>query len=106
MGEAKRRGTPQARAEESKTALRAKFPAHIVCNHCSAELQEIEPMDVRNLPGMRLAGVAHCGACSHVTWALDGTPEGLELFSQFLADQHGHDAVSSGTAPRPDAGTR
>ena len=57
-------------------------------------------MDDRGMEGLRLAGVAHCSACQHDTWVLDGTPEGLSLFQQFLNSEHGADAVSTGFAKR------
>lgn len=100
MGEAKRRGSQADRETAAIAALRAMFPASVKCNNCQADLTEIAPMDVRGIPGMRLAGGAHCPSCGHVTWVLDGTPEGLALFRQFLDEEHGAGAVASGTARR------
>lgn len=100
MGEAKRRGNFQQRQEEAVTALRKQFPENVTCNNCKAELTEIHPMDVRGLQGMRLAGVAHCAACQHATWVLDGTPEALGMFQGWLDSEHGAEAVSVGVAQR------
>jgi len=100
MGEAKRRGTAAQREAAAVAAQRAKFPASVSCNNCSAALKDINPMDVRGFPGLRLAGAAHCTSCSHDTWVLDGTPEGLALFQQFLEEAHGAGAVATGRAAR------
>ncbi len=98
MGEAKRRGNQDQRAEQAKNSLRALLPKMVTCNNCKAELTEIEPLDVRGMGGMRAAGAANCKACQHDTWVLDGTSEGIEMFQAFLHEQHGTDAVSTGTA--------
>jgi hypothetical protein len=100
MGEAKRRGSQAEREASAIAARRALFPASVKCNNCQADLTEITPMDVRGMPGMRLAGGAHCFACQHDTWVLDGTQAGLSLFRQFLDEEHGAGAVSSGLAAR------
>lgn len=102
MGQAKRRGTLEQRAAEAKDRARRQFPDSVICNNCQADLTEIQPLDVRGLEGMRLAGVAHCGACAHDTWVLDGDSHGLQLFQRFMAEQHGGEAVSTGLAPRPE----
>lgn len=98
MGEAKRRGNQVQRTEQAKNSLRALLPNMVTCNHCKAGLTEIEPLDVRGMRGMRAAGAANCKACQHDTWVLDGTPEGIEMFQAFLHEQHGSEAVSTGTA--------
>lgn len=100
MGQAKLRGTPEERKAKALEAMRDKFPATVTCNNCGASLTEIHPMDVHGLPGIRLAGGAHCNSCGHDTWVLDGTPEGLELAQQFLREQHGADAVRSGVVAK------
>lgn len=99
MGQAKSRGNQEQRIAEVKVRERAKFPDAVACNNCQAQLTEIEPMDVRSIPGMRLAGVAHCGACESTTWVLDGTQEGLDAVSAFLAESR--EDVSFGVARRP-----
>lgn len=98
MGQAKRRGTPEQRAAEAFERARRQFPETVTCNNCQAVLSEIEPMDVRRMEGLRLAGRAYCDACKHDTWVLDGDRDGLQLFQQFLDQEHGSEAVSKGTA--------
>ena len=100
MGEAKRRGSRAEREASAIAALRAQFPDSVKCNNCHAELRDIAPMDVSGIPGMRLAGGAHCSECQHDTWVLDGTQAGLAMFRRFLDEEHGSAAVSSGLAAR------
>lgn len=59
-------------------------------------------MDTHGIDGMRHAGVAHCDKCKHETWVLDGTTEALTLFRAFLDQEHGAEAIKTGTADRPD----
>lgn len=99
MGQAKIRGNQEQRIADAKARERAKFPEAVACNNCHAQLTEIEPMDVRGIDGMRLAGAAFCNACDSSTWVLDGTPEGLKAVSSYLAD--GHDDVTYGQVLRP-----
>lgn len=98
MGQAKNRGTKEQREQQAIAAKRAEFPAQVECNNCHAMLSDIHPMDVRGMPGMRKAAGAMCAACGHSTWVLDGTPEGLGLFRQFLDEEHGAGAVATGSA--------
>ena len=100
MGEAKRRGSQVTRKEEAVTILRARFPAFVKCNQCQAELSDINPLDTRGMSGLRLAGIAHCSACEHETFVLDGEPEALAAFQEFMASERG-DEVSSGVALKP-----
>lgn len=91
MGEAKRRGPLPQRQAAAQAASRARFPASVTCNNCEAALFEIEPLDIRGFPGMRLAGVAQCKGCNSSTWALDGTADGLRLFQQCLSEFYGRE---------------
>ncbi|ABE47247.1 conserved hypothetical protein (plasmid) [Polaromonas sp. JS666] len=100
MGQAKIRGTHEERAAQAKTTARAQFPATVKCNHCETDISEIEPMDVRGMTGMRLAGGAICPNCSYTTWVLDGTPEALAQMQAFLNEEHGAEA-QTGRALKP-----
>lgn len=86
MGQAKKRGSQGQRIAEARARERAKFPSTGECNECQAQLSDIEPMDVRAVFSMRLAGRATCNSCGGTTWALDGTQEGLEIFTSFLTE--------------------
>lgn len=98
MGQAKSRGNQEQRMAEAKARERANFPDSVACNNCQAQLTEIEPMDVRGIPGMRLAGGAICEACESTTWVRDRTPEGIEALTAVLAE--GRDDVSFGVVRR------
>lgn len=91
MGQARIRGTFEERAAHAKTAARAQFPDAVQCNNCQAWLTGIEPLDVRGIPGMRLAGGAVCASCSQTTWVLDGTADALAGMQEFLDAQHGEE---------------
>lgn len=101
MGEARRRGTPEQRAQAALAAARAKFPATVKCNRCQVDLADITPLDTRGMPGLRLAGVAHCKACESQTMVLDGDPESLAQFAAFMQDEKGD--VLIGTERKPGA---
>lgn len=101
MGQAKSRGSHEQRIAEARARERAKFPESVKCNNCQADLTEIEPMDVRGIPGMRLAGGAVCQACNSTTWVLDGTEEGLDTTAAMLEQMHGGDSAQVGIAQRP-----
>lgn len=92
MGQAKLKGTFEQRQAQAIAKSRAQFPSSIKCNNCGEDLTEIQPMDVRNMPGMRLAGAAICASCTQTTWILDGTPDALSLMQDFMAEEHGEDA--------------
>ncbi len=102
MGQAKNRGSLEQRMAEAKARKameRAKFPDTVDCNNCKAPLADIEPMDVRGIPGMRLAGSAYCEDCQSSTWVLDGTQGGLAAVTAMLTE--GRNDVSFGVARRP-----
>lgn len=101
MGDAKRRGTQEQRVAAAQARLREGLPAEVTCNHCQATLTDIEGVDVRGFTGMKVAGVAHCPACLHDTWVLDGTPDAMVDFQMGLDSVHGADAVSSGMVFKP-----
>lgn len=100
MGQAKLKGTFEQRQAQAIAKARAQFPQSVKCNNCSSDLTEINPMDVRGMPGMRLAGAANCSNCSSTTWVLDGSPDGLALFQTFLDEEHGQQA-KVGFAAKP-----
>ena len=100
MGQAKLKGTFEQRRAQAIADTRARFPASVKCNNCEADLEEIHAMDVRGMPGLQLAGAAICPACSHTTWVLDGSPEALQRFQEFMAAEHGEEA-KTGVAVKP-----
>lgn len=101
MGQAKSRGSAEQRKAQAIAAARAAQPATVKCNDCQTELSNIEPVNVRAMPGLVAAGAAHC-QCGSSTWMVDGTPEAKAAFAEFLAQEHG-DTLKVGTASRPAA---
>ena len=99
MGQAKSRGSFEERKAQAIARERAKFPDTVGCNNCGHRLTEIDPMNVTDIEGMRLAGVSSCPECGHTTWTLDGSPEGLAVFQEFLSSQH-KGAVKMGIVPK------
>lgn len=100
MGQAKLKGSFEQRQALAVATARAKFPPSVKCNNCGHDLTDIQAMDVRNMPGMRLAGGAICSECSHTTWVLDGTPDAIEKLQEFMAEEHGEEA-KTGVARMP-----
>jgi uncharacterized protein with PIN domain len=92
MGQAKLKGTLEHRIAQALAKARAQYPASVKCNNCSQDLTDIQSMDVRGMPGMRLAGAAICSNCSQTTWILDGSPEALEKLQAVMDDEHGEEA--------------
>ena len=72
MGQAKLRGTPEQRKQAAIDKQLSLRPKHIICNHCQAELTEMDPIDVSELAGIDAAFVATCPHCSHDTYAIKG----------------------------------
>jgi hypothetical protein len=100
MGEARRRGTQDQRQASAAAALRAKFPASIKCNECTTDLTAIVPMDTRGMEGLNLVGAAHCPNCQKATWILDGSPDAIAKFNEFMEMDQGGPA-KMGVAQKP-----
>jgi uncharacterized protein with PIN domain len=101
MGQAKLKGTFDQRQAQAKAKARSLFPSTVKCNNCASDLSDIHAMDVRGMPGMRLAGAASCSKCNSSTWIVDGTPQALQRFQEFMATQH-EGEVQIGTALKPN----
>ena len=104
MGQAKIKGSFEQRQAQAIAKARAQFPTSVKCNNCGNDLTEIQPMDVRGMPGMRLAGGAVCISCSQTTWVLDGTPEALAQMQDYMNEEHGEEA-KIGLANKPLSNT-
>lgn len=100
MGQAKSKGSFEQRQVLAVAAARAKFPPSVKCNNCSQDLTDIQSMDVRDMPGMRLVGAAICGNCSQTTWVLDGTPAALAQLQAVMAEEHGNE-LKAGSEKKP-----
>lgn len=101
MGQAKNRGTPEQRKAAALKAARNVFPESISCNNCKTDLRDVQPLDTRSMEGLKHAGAAYCEKCDYTTWVLDGDPESIAAFHQFLEEDDGRGAVTIGTVKKP-----
>ena len=77
MGQARLRGTPEQRRQAAIERQLSLRPKYVRCNHCQAELTELQPMDISDLKGIEAAFAAHCPHCDHNTFAIKGEPEAV-----------------------------
>ncbi|CAG9177612.1 hypothetical protein LMG23992_03549 [Cupriavidus laharis] len=77
MGEAKRRGTPQQRAEQARAKKEALRPAQLVCGHCKAAFREFDELDVPGLPGIDAVFGGQCPACGNDVVVFKGEPNAV-----------------------------
>ena len=91
MGQAKLKGSFEERRAKSIADARVQFPDTVTCNNCGHSLSEITNLDVRGMPGMRLAGAAICPECTQTTWITDGTPQALAELQEYLNAEHGQE---------------
>ncbi|KAF7964189.1 hypothetical protein AWV79_34490 [Cupriavidus sp. UYMMa02A] len=77
MGEAKRRGTPQERAEEARAKKEALRPAQLVCGHCKTAFGEFDELDVPGLPGIDAVFGGQCPACGNDVVVFKGAPNAV-----------------------------
>ena len=90
MGQAKVRGTREARvAEALAQQARASAPPEITCNACGAQLPEVSELDASSLPGIDAAFVAHCTPCDQDTWAVRGDVPAVKAFYAALEKASG-----------------
>jgi hypothetical protein len=91
MGESKRRGTRQERADQVRSRIFQKLsedmPSDMRCNKCNAVL-----VDVVSYPEFIKHGLTHvyaaaCKPCDSVTFACAGTQEAMISFALFLEDE-------------------
>lgn len=73
MGQAKQRGSQAVRVEQAKARTEALKPEKIVCNHCQADITEIQPLDSRGMDGITAIFSGSCN-CGHSTLAVLGDP--------------------------------
>lgn len=89
MGQAKSRGTRDARiAEAMRFAVQERPPA-IACNACKALLPQAEQFDTQGLKGIELAFKSHCAACDQDTWAVRGEAAAVRAFYAALEKSAG-----------------
>lgn len=94
MGQAKLRGTPEQRKQAAIDKQLSLRPKHIICNHCQAELSEMDPIDVSELAGIDAAFVATCPHCSHDTYAIKGEREAVVRMHMAIEDASGRESTA------------
>ena len=93
MGEAKRRGNQGVRVANALSRLDELRPDAIICNGCKSKITKIETLEVRSIPGLEAAFIAHCSDCSSYTYALKGTPDAALSFQEYMEHEHGKEAL-------------
>lgn len=77
MGQAKARGSQAERVAQAKALIEAYRPASITCNHCKANITDVQAIDARSLDGIKAAYAGTCPACGHSTFAFQGDPDSV-----------------------------
>lgn len=96
MGQAKQRGTQQERLAQAQEMIEARRPKVIICNHCKAEITNIEVMESRGMRGIDGAYAGRCN-CGHVTWAMAGNSNAVANAMLALQDAIGEEGVFGST---------
>ncbi len=103
MGQAKIRGSRDARVAQAIVEAGKSKPPVIACNTCGTELTDIAPLDASRLKGIEAAYGAHCQACDQDTWAVRGEVAAVRAFYAALEKAAGA-KVQLGIA-KPSAGS-
>lgn len=79
MGQAKNRGTLEQRVAQAHAKLFANKPEKLVCNSCSADVAQINPVSTKGLRGIESIWVGQC-ECGNTTFAASGDPKAVQAF--------------------------
>ena len=85
MGQAKQRGSLEQRVAQAQAKIEATRPEKLVCNHCSADVTQINPVSTRGLRGIDAIWVGQCD-CGQTTFAASGEPKAVEAFFFALSE--------------------
>ena len=93
MGEAKKRGTKEQRAQAAHAAIEALRPEFVECGKCHAHVTQLEAMDTCGETGLTAVFAGICPNCSHQVWAFTGDPHAVQnamlLMQQLAEREHG-----------------
>ncbi len=103
MGEARNRGTKEARATQAVQRLDKLRPPALACNGCQAALTDISTVDTRSLRGIDVAFTAHCAACEQDTWAVRGEIAAVKAFYAALEKTAGEPVLMGTAKPAPSS---
>jgi len=77
MGEAKRRGSQAARAEQARAKLAALRPAQLVCGACKTAFGTFDAIDAPNLRGIDAVFGGQCPNCGNDVLVFKGEPNAV-----------------------------
>jgi hypothetical protein len=77
MGEAKRRGTPQQRADQAHARLEALRPAQLVCGSCQTAFSDFEAHDASGMRGIDAIFGGQCPNCGNDVLVFKGEPDAV-----------------------------
>lgn len=86
MGQAKRRGSLEDRVAQAQAKLFANKPEKLVCNSCSADVTQINPVSTKGLRGIESIWVRQCD-CGQTTFAASGEPKAVQAFFEALSQE-------------------
>ena len=86
MGQAKQRGTQAERVAQAQAKIEATRPEKLVCNHCSADVTQINPVSTKGLRGIESIWVGQCD-CGQTTFAASGEPKAVQAFFDALSQE-------------------
>lgn len=77
MGEAKKRGTPQQRAEAARARNEALRPAQLVCGACKTAFTNFDMLPAPGLRGIDAVFGGQCPNCGNDVVVFKGKPEAV-----------------------------
>lgn len=83
MGQAKQRGSQQQRIEQAQAEIAVMKPEKLVCNHCEADIFDLEIMDTRGMPGLKAAFSGIC-TCGRPSFGFLGSAEAIERATETM----------------------
>ena len=89
MGQAKNRGNREERIAQAKARQEALRPDKLICNHCAAEVHELEELDVGGMEGIEAGFAGICGQCGQTTWAFRGDNDAIATVMAQIEEETG-----------------
>lgn len=83
MGQAKQRGSRDARIALAQAKIEATRPEKLVCNGCGVDVTTIHPVSTRGLQGIEAIWAGQC-SCGQTTFAASGEPQAVKAFFDAL----------------------
>lgn len=77
MGDAKRRGTPEERAEEAKARVESLRPAQLVCGACKTAFSQFDAIEAPDLRGIDAIFGGQCPSCGNDVLVFKGEPQAV-----------------------------